>query len=336
MVNSQFGMADATSVWGSVRVMSVILTTTSNFDVENNPVLQDLEARGFSVVVNPYKRRLTEDEATTLLTTHQPIGMIAGVEPLTRAVLESAKGLRVISRCGTGMESVDRDAARDLGMAVRNTPEAPALAVAELTIGLILAASRRICRTDRALRDNHWEALTGSLLYGKTIGLIGYGHIGRRVAELARGFGTTAIVHDPHVDEVDAEVRMVPFETLLQEADIVSLHLPYSAGSHHLINRERLAMMKQGAILINAARGGLVDEVALAEALENGSLAGAGLDVYEEEPYGDGPLTEASNLVMTAHMGSYAREARRMMELEAAENLRDALEDSGLSAMAGD
>ena len=303
--------------------MSTILITTSSFQVDSNPALQSLKADGLNIVTNPFGRRLTEDDAKALLSEHTPVGMIAGVEPLTRTVLESAPSLKVLARCGIGMDSVDLVAAKEFGIAVSNTPDAPSAAVAELTIGLILSALRQIPQADRALRGGEWKARMGNMFRGKTLGLIGGGRIGQKVAELAVAFGADVIVHDPFLKTCSHP--LVSMDVLLQQSDILSLHIPGGDETYHVINQAALAQMKSSALLINAGRGGLVDEKALAEALRAGELAGAALDVYEDEPY-SGELLALDNVVLTAHMGSYAKETRAIMENEAAENLRAGLQ----------
>lgn len=314
--------------------MSKILTTTSSFNIDGNPALQDLISKGFEVIGNPFGRRLTEEEITALFIEHKPIGMVAGVEPLTRKALEAARpNLKVIARCGTGMDALDQKAAADFNMAVSNTPDAPSLAVAELTLGMILSVLRHIATADRAIRNGKWQALMGSTLNGKKLGLMGGGRIGMRVAKLAMAFGAEIIIHDPALKEVKSPMSLVSKNDLLAKSDILSLHLPYNKSLHHIIDTKALNSMKKGAILINAARGGLVDEDALADALKSEHIAGAALDVYENEPY-EGILTTIDTALLTAHMGSYAKETRSNMEAEAAENLKNALKELNIEAIA--
>lgn len=308
--------------------MYKFIISTSSFDTVNNPVVQRLVQAGLQPVTNPHGRKLTEDEAAELLT-DDVVGMIAGVEPLTARVLQSAKNLKVISRCGTGMDNVDLTAARNHGIIVYNTPEAPAQAVAELTLGLMLASLRRICETDQQIRKGEWPRAQGGLLAAQTVGLIGLGHIGKRVAKLCRAFEADVIAYDPHIDQAPADVALKPLTELLETADIISLHTPYNPDLHHLINAQAIARMKPGALLINAARGGLVDEQALKAALDNGRLGAAALDAFEQEPY-QGPLLQSSNLILSSHVGSLARESRQRMELEAAENLLHGLIKTGI------
>lgn len=301
--------------------------TTSSFDI-SVPEADRLRERGLEFVLNPYGRRLTEEEACGLYADPEVVAVVAGVEPITRAVIDAAPGLTVISRCGTGLDNVDLTAAQERGIAVLNTPEAPAEAVAELTLGLMLAALREVPLQDQAIRNGGWERPMGGLLSARTVGLVGCGHIGRRVASLLRPFGSPLLVHDPYADAASLpdEAQPVELDRLLAEADVVSLHVPKTPETAHLMNGERLRRMKPGAILLNTARGGLVDETALAEVLRDGPLAAAALDVYEEEPY-QGPLIDRPNAILTAHVGSYAREARGRQEREALRNLKDALPD---------
>ncbi|MBX3639572.1 MAG: phosphoglycerate dehydrogenase [Nitrosomonas sp.] len=308
--------------------MHKFVISTSSFDTVNNPVIQRLIQAGLQPVTNPYGRKLTEDEVEDLLK-DDVIGMIAGVEPLTARVIQSATHLKVISRCGTGMDNVDRVTARKHGITVYNTPEAPAQAVAELTLGLILASLRRICETDQQIRKGEWPRTQGGLLAAQTIGLIGLGHIGKRVAKLCQAFEADVIAHDPYIDQAPAGVTFMPLAQVLETADIISLHIPYNPDLHHLIDAQAIARMKPGALLINAARGGLVDEQALKAALDSGQLSAAALDAFEQEPY-QGPLRQCNNLILSSHVGSLARESRQRMELEAAENLRDGLIKAGI------
>lgn len=308
--------------------MNKLVISTSSFDVNNNHPLQQLIKEGMHVVPNSYGRKLTETEAIALLG-DDTVGMIAGIEPLTEHVLRSAKNLKVISRCGTGLDNVDLAAAKRYGITVLNTPEAPAQAVAELTMGLILTASRQISQTDRLLRAGQWPRTQGRLLAAQLVGIVGLGRVGRRVARLCQAFGAEVVAHDSYVEQSPQGVKLVSLDELLVRADIVSLHLTYDAQTHHLLNRETLARMKRGAIVINTARGGLIDETALAEALLSGQLDAAALDVFEQEPY-RGPLLQCDKAILTSHIGSLAKEARQRMEFEAAENLLQGLIQAGL------
>ncbi|WP_295626294.1 phosphoglycerate dehydrogenase [uncultured Nitrosomonas sp.] len=308
--------------------MNTLIISTSSFDIDNNPPLQQLLQKGMRIITNPHRRKLTEDEIIELLKDGS-IGLIAGIEPLTERVFQAASRLKVISRCGAGLDSVDLTAAKNRGIAVLNTPEAPAQAVAELTLGYILNLLRQISAIDQAVRKGEWPRTQGRLLAAQTVGIIGLGHIGRRVARLCQAFEATVIAYDPYADQVPDGVTLLPLEQLLTKADIITLHLPYSPSTHHLLNTQALAVMKPEAIIINAARGGLVDESALADALKSGKVSAAALDVFEHEPY-QGALLELNNIIVTSHIGSLARESRRLMEIEAAENLLQGLIKTGV------
>lgn len=307
----------------------IVLATTSSFaQVEPYP-REAFTAAGLEVRTNPFGRKLTEAETIALLAEHRPIGLFAGVEPLTAKVLESAAShLKAISRCGTGLESVDLAAAERLGIPVYSTPDAPAPAVAELALAHMLAVLRRVPEADRAMRAGVWRSLQGQLLGGKTVGIVGLGRIGARVAALCAAFGCRVLGFDERPFKVP-NVEAVDLATLLEQSDIVTLHVPLLPSTRGLIGAERLAAMKKGAVLINVSRGGLVDEAALSAALAAGRLLGAGLDVFETEPY-DGPLKGLDSVVLTAHMGSAAKECRGRMESEAAENLVNGLRGLGV------
>ena len=303
--------------------MSKILITTSSFNTDT-PEIRALEEMGYEIMLNPHGRRLTESEVKELLTP-DITAMIAGVEPLTRDVIMGAENLRAISRCGIGMDSVDQDAVKERNITLTNTPDAPTKAVAELTIGLMLDCLRQVPLQDRAMRVQDWVRPMGGLLGVRTIGLIGFGRIGKKVAEYAMAFGAQINAYDPYAqDTMNGAVTHIPFNNLLEKSDIVSLHIPFTEGNKHIIDEAAIKRMKNDAILINASRGGLVDEVALAHALKKGELASAALDVYENEPY-TGSLVQLDNIVLSAHVGSYAKESRAEQETLAAANLVECL-----------
>ena len=301
--------------------------TTSSFDLNNFADIELLVSANIDIALNPMKSRLTESQVTELLT-DDVVGMIAGLEPLNENVLRNAKTLKIIVRCGTGLDSVDLDVARELGIDVFNTPNAPARAVAELTIGHMLNALRHISTTDHSLREGSWTPTMGSLLGTKKVGLIGFGRIGNMVSELLLAFGASVQAFDPMVSTKSPQVAMCDLDTLLATSDIVSLHVPYSASTHHLINAESLRLMKPQSILVNISRGGLIDEDALFHSLTTNEIAGAALDCFEIEPY-TGPLRTLPNVCSTSHMGSYARETRDQMEIEASTALVVGLKKHG-------
>jgi len=296
--------------------MNNVLITTSSFDDRH---FETLAKAGLQAILNPLARKLTERELSDLLQKHRPVGLIAGVEPITREVLEQASFLKGISRCGIGLDSVDLAAASDCDIKVTNTPDAPTIPVAELTVGMMLTLLRSIHLADFSVRQGGWERPMGTLLHGKTVGILGCGRIGSYVAKLVAAFGAVPVGYDPNLPSHPG-LPLVPLEELLGSADLVTLHLPYSEQTHHILNRERLGQMKETAFLVNASRGGLVDEAALSDFLLGGKLAGAALDCFENEPYA-GPLAGVRNTLLTGHIGSYAKEGRAIMEQQAVANL---------------
>lgn len=303
-----------------------VLISTSSFNLANFAQLENLKTAGVEVKLNPFEARLTEDQVIELLGTNT-IGLIAGLEPLTKNVLQSAKSLKVIARVGTGLDSVDLAAAKQLGISVLNTPDAPTKAVAELTVAHILGLLRHLSKADRQIRSGVWKGLMGSLLETKTVGLVGFGRIGKRVATLLSAFGASVIISDAQVKASD--FQNLELDELCAKADVLSLHLPYNESTHHIINEKRINLMKKGSYIVNISRGGLIDETMLLGALKSGHIAGAALDCFEQEPY-EGELRNLENVQITAHMGSYARETRDLMEQEASNLLVNALREMNL------
>jgi D-3-phosphoglycerate dehydrogenase / 2-oxoglutarate reductase len=304
--------------------MKVLVSTSSFCEFDSTP-LDRLRAQGFDVLLNPYGRRLRPEQSIELMRDVQ--GMIAGTELLDGTVLRKANGLRAISRCGVGTDNVDLATAKELGIQVLSTPGAPTEAVAELTLGLMIALARRVVQADRLVRSGRWKSLMGSLLEGKTLGVVGLGRIGKRLVQLVQPLGMQILAHEPFPDDAfvkQYQLRLVSLGELLAQADVVSLHVPLTVETRYLINRQTLSLMKPTAVLINTCRGDAVNEQALFDALQAHVLAGAALDVYSEEPY-QGPLRESDNVILTAHMGSYAQEARIQMEIEAVDNLIEAM-----------
>jgi D-3-phosphoglycerate dehydrogenase len=297
-----------------------ILITASTFGKEDDAPLQAIVENGLSYLLNPFKRKLAEAELIDLLAEHRPTYLIAGIETISRSTLSAAKSyLKIISRCGVGTDNIDLNAAQEFGIKIFNTPDAPTQAVAELTIGVALSLLRGISKSDRNIRAGKFDKHMGVLFCGKTIGVVGCGRIGSRVAKLAEALGANVIGYDKYAKE-RANIDMRSFDELLAIADIVSLHMPYTKEDRHIINADAIAKMKRGAILLNISRGGLIDEEALCAALKGGFLSGAGLDCFETEPY-IGELIKLENVVLTAHIGSYAKEARLKQERDAVQNI---------------
>lgn len=308
--------------------MKIVISTTSFAEFDARP-LQFLKNAGYEVMLNSYGRTLTGDEVTVLAA--DAVGLIAGTEPLDRSVLGKLPFLKFICRLGAGMENVDLAAARELKIKVANTPSGPTLAVAELTVGLILDLLRRSTRMDREMRACLWKKRMGNLLSGKKVGIIGFGRIGQKTAELLAAFGCELSYCDTaHVEGcAHLQIKKLDLSELLRTSDIITIHV---SGKYEkpLLGQAEFAMMKEGAWIVNVARGGVVDEEALCDALKEGRVAGAALDVFRKEPY-DGSLRELENVILTPHIGSYAREARIEMEMEAAQKLIEGLEATGAS-----
>lgn len=255
---------------------------------------------------------------------------------ITKAVLERVDCLRVIGRAGVGVDNIDVEAATARGIAVLNAPSGNTISAAELAFALLLALVRHIPAADRSMRAGEWNRkLGGTELHGKTLGLVGAGRIGSAVAERARAFGMTVLAYDPFLPAERARslsIEPCSLEDLLRRADVVSLHVPLTDATQGLLDAGRLALMKPGAVLINAARGGIVDETALILALEEGRLAGAAFDVFSQEPLpADHPLRSLQNAVLTPHLGAATLEAQENVAVEIAAAVRAALVDGDLS-----
>lgn len=292
-----------------------VLIAPSSFAEENREPRERLLEAGFEIIDNPFRRKLTKEETTALLT-QDIAGLVAGLETLDREVL-SQSGLKVVSRCGAGMANVDLEAARELGIRVYNTPFGPTQAVAEMTVGCLLSLIRQIPQMDRALHGRKWDKRVGRQLKGMTVLIVGLGRIGSAVAKLLAPFEVTLLASDPGLGESETSLPLVPLDEGLARADVVALH---ASGQDRLLGKREFGILKPGAFVLNAARGELLDEEALREALDSGRVAGAWLDTFGREPY-DGPLTGYDQVILTPHVGSYTAEGRLQMELDAVENL---------------
>ncbi|MDD5017815.1 MAG: phosphoglycerate dehydrogenase [Eubacteriales bacterium] len=308
--------------------MKVLITPTSFRKPQNSKAREAVETYVDEVVYNPYDRSLKADEITGLL--EGVGGYIAGLDYIDEEVIEKAPAsLKVISRYGAGTDRVDIPAASRKGIIVTNTPGTNAIAVAELAVALMLSLARSIPKMDSAVKRGEWPRKNGLELSGKTLGIVGLGAIGRNVAARARAFGMNVTAYDPYIDEAYVKtqgIASLPLDKLLAGSDFISLHVPLNDDTKHMIGRERLGSLKDGAFIINTARGGLINETAAAEALRSGKLGGLGLDAYEVEPVTDSPLIDLDNVVMTPHMGAHTNEAVAAMGNMAVKNLIDVLE----------
>ena len=280
-----------------------------------------LTEAGFEIVSNDTGRILSREEQKALI--RDAYAIIAGTEKYDREMLEGCENLKVVTRFGVGTDNFDLQAMREMGMQVGVI--ANYNAVAEFALTLILSVMKNLPRYDQTVREGKWSRFTMRELNGKTVGLVGFGRIGRRLAELLAGFGVTILAYDPYMNEAAAQERKVEavgMEELLARADVVSLHLPSTKETHHLINAETIGKMKDGAYLINTSRGALVDEQALYDALISGKLSGASLDVFEKEPVTrENPLFGLDNTVLAPHVSALTYETNYNGGLICAESI---------------
>jgi len=303
-----------------------IFIATTTFGLYDERPLNILENSGFTIHRRILDIKLNERALIEVIEELNPVGIIAGTEKYTKKVLSECGALKVISRCGTGLDNINLEDTKELDIDVVKT-QSPYRAVAELTVGGILSLLRKIPFHDHSVMSGNWDKQMGSLLYGKTVGIIGLGKIGFYLSKLLSCLGCRILDCDPAKYIRDKDNRFYNFDLneVLAKSDIITLHIPYNTKNHNFLNREKMMRMKKGMIVVNTARGGLVDEDVLYDLLSNNHLGGAVLDCFEEEPY-YGPLADLDNVVLTPHIGSYAVEDRVEMEIEAANNLVNILE----------
>jgi D-3-phosphoglycerate dehydrogenase len=272
---------------------------------------------------------LTAQEADVLQCINaDTVAIIAGLEPITRAVITSAPSLRVIAKHGIGVDNIDLNTAKERGIRVINSPGTNTDAVADLVIALMLCVARRVPDASARLRSGEWPRVIGRSVWGAVLGIVGLGMIGKAVARRARGFNMTLLSYDPYFDREFAQannIRQATLDEILMQADFVTLHMPYSESTKNLIGENELKMMKPSAFLINAARGGVVDECALLQALSDKTIAGAALDVFSKEPPTGSPFLILPNVVATPHMGAYTEEALQLTSEFAAKMVLEVL-----------
>ena len=306
--------------------MKILITPTSFKPDSDSHAMKKLKSFTESLVFNPAGKPLSEDELIPLLDGCE--GCIAGLDYFTSRVIENTKSLKVISRYGIGVDRVDLAAARAKNIIVCNTPGANTQAVADLAFALILCTARKLSVLDRKTREGQWPRSTGTELYAKTIGILGLGAIGKAVAKRAGGFSMKVIAYDPFIDMEYASANGIisaDFNTVIRESEFLSLHLPLTDETRHIISANVMKFMKKGAIIVNTARGGLIDEAAAYEFLASGHLGGMGLDVYEEEPPQKSPLFDMENVVLTPHTSAHTHEATAAMADISVQNLIDVL-----------
>ena len=297
--------------------MKKILITTVPFGIENPLPLELLSNAGIEYLINPLNKKLSENELADMISDFDVI--IAGTEKITAKVMEKAKKLKMISRVGIGLDSVDLLEARMRGISVSYTPDAPAPAVADLTMGLMYSLLRKVHESNIQMHQGKWHRYFGRRLPDCSIGIIGTGRVGSKVIRNLQSLGCKKILY------YDNKVRLNSDEAIFTEkneiykrADIISLHLPLDAETNNMITIKEMQLMKQDAILINTARGGIINEKDLNTALHHKLIGGASIDVFENEPY-NGELIQHDNCILSAHMGSMTFDCRAQMEIEATE-----------------
>jgi len=293
----------------------------SSFGAEDQRPLICLKDAGFEIIKNSYKRRLTKEELLKFLT-DDVAGLIAGLETIDREVLEKTN-LKAISRCGAGISNVDLEAAKEFGIKVCYTPFGPTTAVAELTVAALLSLLRSVHIMNSDLHRGQWTKITGHQLEGKTVAIVGFGRIGRKVASLLASFGVKILAVDMNSAEMVDGVKFCSLKKAVAEADIISVHI---SGNEEVIGKNEFELMKEGAFLLNAARGEVINEDALIQALESGKIQGAWLDTFVNEPY-SGRLQKYPQVLLTPHVGSYTVEGRANMEMDTVHNLIAAFQE---------
>ena len=278
---------------------------------------------GFEVTL---KTGMDEEELIKTIPEFQAT-VVRSATKITKNVINAASNLELVVRAGIGLDNVDVAAAQEKGIQVANTPAATSISVAEHTFGLMLATVRNHGQANLSMKEHKWEkkALSGTELYQKTLGVVGIGRIGQEVAKRALAFGMKVITYDIIQVETDLDVQQVSWEELLSQSDIITLHLPLTEETRHMISDKEFEKMKDGVIIINASRGGTVDEQALLRALQSGKVRAAAVDVYEKEPPEDFSLIDLPNVIATPHIGAAAKEGQKRAGMEVVKILQEKL-----------
>ncbi|MFD1425958.1 phosphoglycerate dehydrogenase [Kroppenstedtia sanguinis] len=314
--------------------MKKVLITPKSFQKQKQKPMEMLEAAGYEVILNTTGRTLTEEEIIEIAKTGVE-GIIIGVDPLPAWVLEACEDLRGVSKYGVGMDNIDLEQAAQLGIQVKNAVGTNSISVAELAIGLMFEGARHLFNHVQRVKNFGWDRTLGTELTGKHLAVIGGGQIGKEVAQRCRGLQMEVTIYDPFFhDSAFLEKYGVKysqdFDALIRSADILTLHLPVTSETKQMIDADVFSKMKSTAILINTARGELVDEQALYEALSSGGIAVAAQDVYSKEPPEAGdPLLSLPNFLLTPHLGAFTKEAVERMAVRSTENLLEMLEGGG-------
>ena len=290
----------------------------------NQKVYKELETIGDCLDISK------SDSKEKDLTDHikdSEIVVIRSATKLTKEVLDNAEKLKIIARCGVGVDNVDLEFAKTKNIFVTNSPSANLISVVELTVALIISASRKLSLADSHLKNGQWNRseFLGYELYGKTLGIVGFGKAGRLVAERMKSFGMSIVFYDPYVTDWNGSEESLELDDLLRTADVVSIHVIKTKDTENLLSKDKLDLLKQNSIIVNTSRGGVLDEDYLIELLESGKIFGAGLDVYSNEPPENVNRYNGLNLVTTPHIGASTNEAQLKAGLETIENIKKIL-----------
>jgi len=306
--------------------MKKILVTNTSFAKNNSKPIENLERNGFIVVENTYGRSLSHDEIVSQI--HDIFGIIVGVEKIDREIIDRAKYLKIISKFGVGVDNIDVEYAEQKGIKVTRTIGANADAVADTALGLMLSVAKRIPYIDNACRNGLWLEPETFEINHKTLGLIGLGDIGKRVAKRASGFDMRLIAFDLVKDTEFAannHIEYMDLPDLIKLSDFISIHVPINSQTRNLISQREISLMKETAAIINTARGGVINEEALINALKTKRIFGAGLDVFENEPIDANHWKDLENVVLSSHCAADTYEAINRMSYMAAKNIIDFL-----------
>ncbi len=307
-----------------------VLITPRSFQESGIPACRLLKERGFETIINDTGMAFTEEQMIEKCAGAD--GIIVGIDPVTEKVLKSSHKLRAVSKYGAGLDNIDLEAARKLGISVERAAGTNATSVAELAIGLMFTLARDIPYSAGSTRKGGWDRKKGVEITGKTLGILGLGCIGREVARMADGLGMKISAYDPFVNANDVNIirygiEMTGVEEILRNSDFITLHMPLTDETKHMINRKALEKMKSAAYLINTSRGELVEENDLYNSLVNGVIAGAAEDVFSKEPPGEHRLLSLDNFILTSHIGAFTKEANEKMAMASAVNLLRMLEN---------
>ena len=298
-----------------------ILIGPSSFGQSNNKPILELKKKGFEVVVNPYGRKFTKKETIELLD-QDVLGLIAGLETLDNEVLSGSK-LKVISRVGSGISNVDLNSIKKNNIKLYSIPEGPVTSVAELTVGMIIGLLKKTYVMNETMHKSAWKRVIGNEVKGKNILIIGYGRIGKKVANILSSFEANILIVDPfiNIDDVTKNFKLFTLENAIQIADLITINVN---SEQCIIGKDEFAQMKKGSIICNASRGGVVSETDLVKALTQGIISSAWIDAFVDEPY-QGEMTKYKEIILTPHIASYTIECRESMEKTAVENLLNEL-----------